>query len=65
MRTSDAVTHANGIWVTFSLVLAIYAVLGATLIIVLRAMSKRWRSEDGPEDEVPYGPDTAPPVAAR
>jgi len=40
-------------------------VLGATLIIVLRAMSKRWRSEDGPEDEVPYGPDTAPPVAAR
>src|SRR6476619_1813392 len=66
MRTSDAVTHANGIWITFSLVLAIYAVLGATLIIALRAMSKRWRSDAGLDDEVPYGPDTdAPPVAAR
>ena len=64
MRTSDAVTQADGIWVTFSLVLAIYAVLGATLIITLRAMSRRWRDEDGREDEVPYGPDTAPPAVA-
>jgi cytochrome d ubiquinol oxidase subunit I len=64
MRTSDAVTQAGGIWVTFSLVLAIYAVLGATLIITLRAMSRRWRTEDGREDEVPYGPDTSPPAIA-
>src|SRR5205085_4217665 len=33
LRTSDAVTHANGVWITFSLVLAIYAVLGTTLIV--------------------------------
>jgi cytochrome d ubiquinol oxidase subunit I len=66
MRTSDAVTQADGIWITFSLVLAIYAALGATLIITLRAMSRRWRTEDGREDEVPYGPDTgAPPVSAE
>jgi len=64
MRTSDAVTQAGGIWVTFSLVLAIYAVLGATLIITLLAMSRRWRTEDGREDEVPYGPDTSPPAIA-
>ena len=64
MRTSDAVTQANGIWITFSLVLAIYAALGAILIISLRAMSRRWRSEDGREDEVPYGPDTGPPPVA-
>ena len=63
MRTSDAVTQANGIWVTFSLVLAIYVVLGATLIISLRAMSRRWRTEDG-TDDVPYGPDSDPPPAA-
>ena len=63
MRTSDAVTHADGIWVTFSLVLALYIALGATLIITLRAMSRRWRDEDG-DEEVPYGPDTgAPPLA--
>ena len=63
MRTSDAVTHADGIWVTFSLVLALYIALGATLIITLRAMSRRWRDEDG-DDEVPYGPDTGPPPLA-
>jgi cytochrome d ubiquinol oxidase subunit I len=63
MRTSDAVTQANGIWVTFSLVLAIYVVLGATLIISLRAMSRRWRTEDD-TDDVPYGPDSDPPPAA-
>jgi cytochrome d ubiquinol oxidase subunit I len=65
MRTSDAVTQANGVWITFSLVLAIYAALGTILIVTLRAMSRRWRSEDGREDEVPYGPDTgAPPIPA-
>ena len=66
MRTSDAVTQASGIWVTFSLVLAIYVLLGTVLVATLRAMSRRWRAEDGGgEDDVPYGPDTgAPPVAA-
>jgi hypothetical protein len=63
MRTSDAVTQANGVWITFTLVLLIYAALGATLIISLRAMSRRWRS-DGLEEEVPYGPDTGAPPAA-
>jgi len=60
MRTSDAVTQANGVWVTFTLILVLYVALGATLIIALRAMSRRWRSNDA-EDEVPYGPDTSPP----
>jgi cytochrome d ubiquinol oxidase subunit I len=63
MRTSDAVTHADGIWVTFSLVLALYVALGTTLIITLRAMSRRWRDGEG-DEEVPYGPDTEPPSAA-
>src|SRR5947207_2180009 len=35
MRTSDAVTQANGVWVTFTLVLILYVALGATLIIAL------------------------------
>jgi cytochrome bd ubiquinol oxidase subunit I len=62
MRTSDAVTHANGIWVTFGLVLALYVALGVTLVVVLLAMSRRWREADGQEIAVPYGPD--PPSAA-
>src|SRR5213082_597304 len=56
MRTQDAVTQANGIWVTFIAVLLLYAVLGAALVITLRAMARRWRT-DGDEDDVPYGPD--------
>jgi cytochrome d ubiquinol oxidase subunit I len=63
MHTSDAVTHASGIWVTFGLILALYVALGATLIVSLRAMSRRWRNETETDDEVPYGPDTAAPPA--
>lgn len=61
MRTSDAVTQASGIWVTFAAVLALYLALGATLIISLRAMSRRWRSADEEVVDVPYGPDSSPP----
>src|SRR5436190_14278424 len=61
MRTSDAVTHANGIWVTFGLILALYVALGATLIITLLAMSRRWRSADEEDEGVPYGPAPGPP----
>ena len=61
MRTSDAVTHANGIWITFTLVLAIYVALGATLIITLRAMSRRWRDESAEDVDAPYAPEGDPP----
>jgi cytochrome bd ubiquinol oxidase subunit I len=54
MRTEDAVTTASGIWVTFIAVLVLYVVLGAVLIITLRAMARRWRA--GEDAEVPYGP---------
>src|SRR5437773_6655100 len=61
MRTSDAVTHANGVWVTFGVILGLYVALGATLIITLMTMSKRWRSAGEEEVEVPYGPESGPP----
>jgi cytochrome bd ubiquinol oxidase subunit I len=59
MRTSEAVTDAKGIWFSFALVLLLYAALGTTAILVLRAMSRRWR-EDGadPEADAPYAPPT-------
>jgi cytochrome d ubiquinol oxidase subunit I len=60
MRTEDAVTDADGIWVTFSLVLALYAVLGAALIITLRAMAQRWRQEPAADEPVPYWPQPPP-----
>jgi cytochrome d ubiquinol oxidase subunit I len=61
MRTSDAVTTASGIWVTFGLIVGLYAALGVALVVVLRAMSQRWRSEDGQDDPGPYSPEPPPP----
>jgi cytochrome d ubiquinol oxidase subunit I len=61
MRTEDAVTQASGVWVTFAAILGLYVALGATLVVVLRAMSRRWREADEQDVEVPYGPDAGPP----
>jgi cytochrome d ubiquinol oxidase subunit I len=62
MRTSDAITHARGIWVTFVLILGLYTVLGVTLVIVLRTMSRRWRTEDADDEPGPYSPEAPPPT---
>jgi cytochrome d ubiquinol oxidase subunit I len=63
MRTEDAVTGASGIWVTFAIVFALYALLGTATVITLRTMARRWR-EAGADDEadVPYGPSGEPPA---
>jgi cytochrome bd ubiquinol oxidase subunit I len=64
MRTEDAVTQADGIWVTFAAVVLLYAALGAALVLTLRAMSRRWRAADEDDSEVPYGPAPDVPPAA-
>jgi cytochrome d ubiquinol oxidase subunit I len=57
MRTEEAVTEAEGIWFAFAGALLLYAALGTTAILVLRAMARRWREEgEGDEAESPYGP---------
>src|SRR5205809_1059800 len=61
MRTSDAVTHASGVWVTFGVILALYVAPGASLILTLLAMSRRRRSADEEDCGVPYGPEPGPP----
>ena len=63
MRTKNAVTGASGVWVTFASVLAIYAALGVATVLILRTMSRRWRTAAEEEVEVPYGPsEPAPPA---
>jgi cytochrome bd ubiquinol oxidase subunit I len=62
MRTEDAVTQADGIGVTFAVVVLLYAVLGTVLIVTLRAMSRRWRAAEEDDSEVPYGPAAPPPL---
>jgi cytochrome d ubiquinol oxidase subunit I len=62
MRTEDAVTGASGIWVTFSIVLVLYGLLGAATIVILRGMARRWRERADDDLEVPYGPPEEPPA---
>ena len=56
MRTEEAITGASGVWVTFSVAVALYAVLGVATVVILRAMARRWRGADGSTTQVPYGP---------
>ena len=61
MKVEDAATGNTGVWITFLLVLVLYAGLGVTTILILRKMSKRFRERDVGDDEVPYGPSAPPP----
>jgi cytochrome bd ubiquinol oxidase subunit I len=58
MRTSEAVTEADGIWFTFALVMTLYVALGTGLILVLRSMSRRWRESSAEDVASPYAPQT-------
>jgi cytochrome d ubiquinol oxidase subunit I len=61
MRTEDAVTGASGVSITLAGVVLLYVLLGAATVVVLRAMSRRWREADVDEVEVPYGPRPSAP----
>jgi len=67
MRTSEAVTPAQGIWWAFGLTLALYVGLALTSAAVLRGMARRWRAQtvDEPELEAPYSPPPPTPEPAR
>jgi cytochrome d ubiquinol oxidase subunit I len=57
MRTEEAVTEAEGLWFAFAGVIVLYAALGTAAILVLRALSRRWRERgDEAEGGVPYSP---------
>ncbi len=63
MRTEDAVTDASGVWVSLGVVLVLYTALGIATVLVLRAMTRRWRAAETDDVDVPYGPRPAPPEA--
>jgi cytochrome d ubiquinol oxidase subunit I len=56
MRTEEAITGASGVWLTFSIVLVLYAALGTATVLILRRMARRWREEGTESVGVPYGP---------
>jgi cytochrome bd ubiquinol oxidase subunit I len=62
LRTEDAVTKADGVWVTFIAVVLLYIALGAALVVVLRSMARRWRAFGDEDSDAPYAPsDDLPP----
>ena len=62
MLTRDAVTRSHGVWITFVIVLTLYAALAAATVIALRKMAEGWRAarhgQDGQDadEDAPYGP---------
>jgi cytochrome d ubiquinol oxidase subunit I len=56
MRAEDAVTGASGVSFTLAAVVLLYTALGIATVVILRAMSRRWREADVDETDVPYGP---------
>jgi cytochrome d ubiquinol oxidase subunit I len=55
LRTADAVTSSGGIWITFAIVIVLYAALLAGTVVLLRSMARRWRAGEEVE-QVPYAP---------
>lgn len=56
LRTEEAVTTADGVAITFGVVVLLYAVLGIATVLILRTMARRWRETATGDVEVPYGP---------
>lgn len=54
LRVADAATTDEGVWVTFVVVVAVYAVVAVATVLVLRSMARRWR--EGDDIAGPYAP---------
>jgi cytochrome d ubiquinol oxidase subunit I len=57
LRTSQAVTNAKGAWVSFGIIVAVYVVIAAVTVTLLRRMARRWRDEG---DVLTGGPYASP-----
>ncbi len=58
MKVTAAATGNTGVWVTFLVIAALYTGVAVTLVLILRAMSRRFREQGsaGEDHEAPYGP---------
>jgi cytochrome d ubiquinol oxidase subunit I len=56
MTTGEAATTNGGVVTSLSLVIVVYAVLGAATIAILRMLARRWRRSETLQAAVPYGP---------
>ena len=58
--TTAAATTNGGVIASLSIVIVLYAVLGAATILILRMLARRWRRTGALETAVPYGPSPGP-----
>jgi cytochrome d ubiquinol oxidase subunit I len=59
MKVEQAATENQGVWVTFLVIGAVYAVVAVSLVLVLRLMRRRFDASDEHLDEGgPYSPRT-------
>jgi cytochrome bd ubiquinol oxidase subunit I len=63
MRTSEAVTPAQGIWWVFAFTMLLYIGLFTTAALILRALARRWREGRPEEGELPYSPPPGEPAS--
>jgi cytochrome bd ubiquinol oxidase subunit I len=63
-KVTQAATDNEGVWATFLIILALYTGVVVTLVLILRAMSRRFRAQGAAarDDDAPYGP--RPPIDA-
>jgi cytochrome d ubiquinol oxidase subunit I len=64
MRTSEAVTPAQGIWWVFAFTMLLYVALFTTAALIIRALARGWREGHEEEGEIPYSPPPAPEGSA-
>ena len=65
MKVEEAATENDGVWLTFLVICAVYAVVAVSLVLVLRLMARRFAAADEhPDDGGPYAPRTPPRVDA-
>jgi cytochrome d ubiquinol oxidase subunit I len=61
MKVEDAVTGNTGVWLSFIVIALVYLAVGITTVLVLRAMSRRFRRAGGFVDhDAPYAPSEPP-----
>jgi len=57
LTVQQASTTNQGVWATFVVVVLVYLTVGVTTVLILRSMSRRWRSgQELGDTEAPYGP---------
>lgn len=68
LRTKDAVTDADGVWISLTAIVVVYTLIAVATIAVLRRMARKWRETDSAGGPGPYdapGPLQLPDPAAE